>query len=208
MNTDDFEDPTSLSSSLVFNPQASLVNPPTKRTLTEVTDIRNQILKSKNGTKYKFSSIGKKNTLYFSLIEDIEFCPFLYEKRFSLDDFKEHHPAFLSLKTLSEVNNHIYKLLENKKISIDIEENKICNVASINMKIKNISREEMTKPFELELKMTDYKDDYLISLYNKQKNQIKILKKIKNIVENKLQSENPISKEIFNELNQAGYELE
>ena len=169
MNTDDFEDPTSLSSSLVFNPQASLVNPPTKRTLTEVTDIRNQILKSKNGTKYKFSSIGKKNTLYFSLIEDIEFCPFLYEKRFSLDD---------------------------------------CNVASINMKIKNISREEMTKPFELELKMTDYKDDYLISLYNKQKNQIKILKKIKNIVENKLESENPISKEIFNELNQAGYELE
>ena len=56
--------------------------------------------------------------------------------------------------------------------------------------------------------MTDYKDDYLISLYNKQKNQIKILKKIKNIVENKLESENPISKEIFNELNQVGYELE
>ena len=192
------------------NPEASLLNPQTKRKkdeTPEMVEIKDHILSSKNGTKYKFSIIGNNDTLHMTLIEDIEFCPFSYEQFFSLSDFVEHHLAFKSLDYLSQVNSHIDTLLKNNKISIDIEEDKIPDVVNINMKVKNISVEEMTKPFELKLKMTEDKDQNLIDLYRKQKKQIKILKNLKNLAENRLTKENPIYKEIYKTLCQTGYEL-
>ena len=173
----------------------------------KIIDIKNHILTSKNGTKYKFSCVGKKNTLRMSLIEDIEYCPFSYEQRFSLEDFIQHHLVFKSVKSLAEINNHIITLLKNGKISIDINENKISDEVDLNMKVVNISVEEMTKPFELQLKMTENKDKNLIDLYEKQKKQIKLLKKLKDLCENKLTSENPIHKEICKVFTKTGYEL-
>ena len=60
----------------------------------------------------------------------------------------------------------------------------------------DISEEFQSENFALTQKMTENKDEDLLHLYKIQKNEIKLLKEIKSMIEGKLPQENPIYKEI------------
>lgn len=117
-----------------------------------------------------------EDKLLIKVKENNEFAPFTYEGNFSREEFIGIHKIFKSCKSLDEILGHLKNLYKKKKLHInDVGDEKS---RKIYFNIMNISGEEKTDTLDLEREMVKNKDDALIQLYNEQKRQIKIIKKI------------------------------
>ena len=146
-------------------------------------------------TEYSFTIENEGDKLHFKIVETDEKCPFIFENTFDLDDFIEKHKAFKQCDNVSEVEQHFYKLFDKGKLSIfDLGDP---NEKNIQPKIGDISEEVDSFYFSLHKKYT-YNDEGVLELYNIYKKDKKVKDKIKEIILNKIEKENPLRKDILN----------
>ena len=145
--------------------------------------------------EYNLQLIKENDKIHFILKETKVFVPFTFEGYFSLDDFIKRHIGFKSCDNLDDVLKHLFHLYNNNKISINdlgYEQERYLFLMAW-----NISEEFQSEHFALARKMTENKDEDLLHLYKIQKNEIKLLKDIKSMIEEKLSHENPIYQNII-----------
>ena len=144
--------------------------------------------------EYTIRLIIENDKIHFILKETKVFVPFTFEGYFSLDDFIKRHIGFKSCNNLDDVLKHLYTLYNKNKISINnlgYEKERYLFLMAW-----NISEEFQSENFALTRKMTENKDEDLLHLYQIQKNEIKLLKDIKSMIEEQLSHENPIYQNI------------
>ena len=144
------------------------------------TLIKNKLLKDNSDIEYILEYRIENDAILFKIIENKVYCPFTFEKKLTMEDFIELHPAFKSCDNLKEVLRHLNNLYKENCIILD-------NIGGndqryMHFKIFDISEEIKTKDFILNQKMTEEKDKALEDLYNIQKKQIGLFKKIKSLV--------------------------
>ena len=155
---------------------------------------RMKLIENYNQVEYLFQFKKEGEYIHFILQENNVYAPFTFEGRFTMKDFITNHIAFTSCDDLDELTSHLYKLYNNKKIKIfPAAKNKLY----LFLTVKNISEETDSEPFELIIKMTEDKDIALFDLYNIQKDQLKLIQKLKTSVDDNLSRENPLYKEIY-----------
>ena len=160
----------------------------------EIDDNMKLIEKYKK-VEYLFQFKKENEYIHFILKENNVYAPFTFEGRFTMEDFIAKHIAFKSCDNLDELISHLYSLYNNKKIKIfkaGIEDK-----LQLFLTAWNISLENDSEPFELIRIMTEDKDRALFDLYNIQKDQLKLIEKIKVLLDDNLSEENPLYKEIY-----------
>ena len=144
-------------------------------TQEKISDVpENEQIKLNDDTIYRFSCTANENFLKFRLSEIGAFAPYIYEKNINLDGMREIHSMFNSCNDLKEVQEHIIRLFNDKKISLSQgkEESIILNITAHNIsEIQNIK-------LEIKRKMTSEKDESLLKLYDIEKKQSKLWKEI------------------------------
>ena len=139
-----------------------------------------KLLKDNYDVEYILEYTIENDSILFKIIENKVYSPFTFEAEFTLQDFIDHHAAFKSCDNLDEVLRHLDNLYKDNKIILD-------NISQADERylyfnIFDISEENRTKEFILKQKMTEEKDKALEDLYNIQKKQIELFKKIKSLV--------------------------
>ena len=153
-----------------------------------------KLVDSEDDIEYELLLFKENDKIHFILKETKIFVPFTFEGYFSLDDFIKRHNGFKSCDNLDDILKHLYNLYNKNKISINnlgYEKERYLFIMAW-----DISEEFQSENFALTQKMTENKDEDLLHLYKIQKNEIKLLKEIKSMIEGKLPKENPIYKEI------------
>ena len=95
-----------------------------------------------------------------------------------MKEFYKIHRIFKSCEDLETVKKHIDKLFADKKIKLTQEKE---DSIIFNIKALNIS-EEVKIEIQGERIITDEKDEALMKLYEIEKDQIKLMKEIKNYI--------------------------
>ena len=112
-------------------------------------------------------------------------CPFIYQRKLSLEDMIKIHNSFRACDDMEEVERHIKKLFRtNGKVWLTKNDNEDIESVNLNLKILFMADED-NRVIELYKVMTKEKDKALESLYKKQKEDAKIFKKIRKIFEEK-----------------------
>ena len=132
--------------------------------------------------------------IHFKIIENKVYAPFTFEGNFTMNDFIDHSPAFKSCDNLEEIIYHLNNLYTQNKITL----NNLGPVKEryLSFSLMNISEEVQTSDFILCLKMTENKDKALDDLYNIQCEHIELFKKIKILIEQNLEKDQPLLKKI------------
>ena len=166
-----------------------------------ISDVpENQRIKLNDDTIYRFSCTVNDDLLQLKLSEIGAFAPYIYQKIINLDGLKEIHRMFNSCNNIIDAQQHINKLFEDKKIILTKEKD---DFIILNITAYNISEIQIIR-IETERKMTSDKDESLLKLYEIEKKEIKLMKKLKNYANKLGENGNLILnkiKEIENNLN-------
>ena len=156
---------------------------------------KKMILKDINqDIEYIFTIKNEGDYLHFIATENDEYCPFLFENNFNLEDFIEHHKAFRACDNIGEIEQHFYKLYENGKL--DIAELVGQNEKQIKAKIGDISEEKDAQDFDL-IRKTKYTEEDVMNFYQIYKKDKILKQKIKEAVIKGLEGEHPVKKEVL-----------
>jgi hypothetical protein len=164
-------------------------------------------IKLNDDTIFRFESSVNDNNLSLKLSEIGAFSPYIYEVILSLEELINIHKMFKSCENIEEAKDHFDKLFELKQISLTQEEK---DHITFNIIAHDISIEEKFK-IDAIRKITTKKDESLMKLYEIEKKQLKLWKKLelfaekygtnKNSLLNKihlLKPKNPASQMILN----------
>ncbi len=147
----------------------------------KINDVpENERIKLDNDTIYRFSCSLNDDSIRLTLCEIGAFAPYLYRAILTLDGIKEKYKMFKSCDTLEQVQEHINRLFNDKKIKLTKEND---DTILFNLRVFDISYEKVIQ-IEAKRIMTTKKNDALINLYKIQKDQNKILKEIENYIQN------------------------
>ena len=139
---------------------------------------KDQIIKLDDDTIYRFSFSINHESLKLELNEIGAFAPYIYRRNLTLDEITTNYPMFRSCANLEAVEKHIRQLFKDNKIKLrkDREDSII-----LELTVYMISE---IKKIEIEVYriMTTKKDEALIKLYQIQKDEIKLLKEIDNLL--------------------------
>ena len=160
----------------------------------EQEDEKMIILAKNEEVEYYFNFFKEGNGIHFTLKESKVYSPFTFEGTFTLDEIIERHKGFKACDDINEAIGHLKVLFANNKITIENSDYK--EERYLYLKAWDISEEFDSERFALKRKMTDNKDKALLDLYNIQKEQIKLLKKMQKY----LTEEHPLNKEISENL--------
>lgn len=161
--------------------------------ITKPADVeKDKIIKLNENTIYQFDCIVKDNYLSLILSEINLLAPFVYQRDITLKELIEINKIFQACDDLNEAKDHIEKLFKKKMIKLSQDENQK-NTITFKTKANYISYET---EFEIiaERVMTEYKEPYLMKLYNIEKFQEKYIRGIEAILEK--YKNNPLSKKI------------
>ena len=143
-------------------------------------DKKKQIKLEGQDTLFEFTIEVEDNYLILKLSEIDALAPFIYIKKITLEEMRIVHKMFKACDDLNEVKNHIETLFNNRRIKLTPkDEDKV----TFNIKALYISYEDPIT-IDVEREMTDDKDPYLLKLYELQKEKLKLLYEIENIVKN------------------------
>ena len=166
---------------------------------------KKMLLKDSEDIEYILEFQIESDKIHFTIIENNVYAPFTFEEYFSLQDFIERHAIFKACDNLEEVLYHLKNLYTKNKITLNNlgpkEERYLC------FTVMDISRESNTQDFVLKLKMTSDKDKALADLYEIQKDQIKLFKKIKELTQKNLPNEHPFKKNISKLLDECNSKI-
>ena len=156
------------------------------------------ILIDDNKKEYIFKLELEANSIHFWLKENKVYAPFTFENSYTLEDLIKLHKAFKACDDIEEVYKHFLNLYKKGRlILMDIISREKLLINCIIYYISESDKENFD--LFLEKKMTEEKDEALLELYKKQKEQLAKLKKIKKYIGDGLAMEHPMFKEI-NEL--------
>ena len=147
-----------------------------------------------DGVEYKLDFKIDGDSIHFTIRENKVYSPFTFEAKFTMKDFVNSHCAFKSCDNLEEIITHLNQLYKDNKIKLSNSGGSKERI--LNFNIFNISEEVTTEDFNIKLLMTENKDEALEELYNIQKKQLELLKKIKLLIGKDLAKENPLYKAI------------
>ena len=123
---------------------------------------------------FKFECENMNENLRIGLIEINAYSPYYYEAFFSKDDLDEKNDVFRAKRTIDEIIVSLLKLFEKMGSLGNTERNNII----VSFQIPSFEECEEIK-FELEKKTVEDKDAALLDLFDIQKDNIKILNKIR-----------------------------
>ena len=139
---------------------------------------KNERIELDNDTIYRFSCTVKNNLLTLRLSEIGSFAPFIYETELTIEDIHSNYKMFRSCDTLEEVKSHIDKLFNKKQFKLKKEKEGFIKFIITTHHISKIVVIEV----EAKRIMTCKKDEALLKLYKIEKDEIKLLKEIENII--------------------------
>ena len=139
---------------------------------------KNERIELDNDTIYRFSCTVKNNLLTLRLSEIGSFAPFIYETELTIEDIHSNYKMFRSCDTLEEVKTHIDKLFNKKQFKLKKEKEGFIKFIITTHHISKIVVIEV----EAKRIMTCKKDEALLKLYKIEKDEIKLLKEIENII--------------------------
>ena len=173
--------------------------------MTEEEGMKLKIDSLDGEVEYLLKMTKEGDHIHFMLRECNLFPPFTFEGDYTMKDFISKHVAFKSCDNLDELLEHLSNLYKQNKIELsNLGGNE---ELQLRLTIWDISVEEKTEPFIVELKMTENKDEDLAKLYEIQNTQVEILKQIKEYVKKNMENQNPISKKILELLKDCPIEL-
>ena len=161
--------------------------------IKEVDKDKRKYLSEKN-QMFKFECEVGDGQMRIGLKEINCYSPYYYEKFYTLKEFTEEKKEFSSAKTLEELKLHLHNLFKNEAAvleSVDGGEK-----IRIHVKVLNISV-EMKDFIELDRKTIDDKDEGLLYLYDIQKKNNNLLKKIESICQDDKFKEEKVAKDII-----------
>ena len=123
---------------------------------------------------FKFECENINEQLRIGLIEINAYSPYYYEAFFSKDDLDEKNDVFRAKRTIDEIIVSLLKLFEKRGSLGNTEGDNII----VSFQIPSFEEYEEIK-FELEKKTVEDKDAALLDLFDIQKDNIKILNKIR-----------------------------
>ena len=136
-------------------------------------------LKGKD-TLFQFSCKAIDDKLCLKLTEIDALAPFYYIREIDREGLEQKHRLFKSLENLEKAAYHINRLFKQGRIQLDQEKED-----EIIFKIKaDYISEEVSFDIEAERRMTDKPDAMMLKLYKIQKQQIKKIKEIENLILN------------------------
>ena len=136
-------------------------------------------------TVFEFSCnyIKEDGELCLELSEIGAICPFIYQRKLTIEDMQKIHKAFKACDNMEEVEKHIKRLFKTGgKVWLTKNENEDIESVNLNLKIAFMAGED-DRVIELYKVMTSEKDKALESLYKKQKDDAKVFKKIRKTFE-------------------------
>ena len=139
---------------------------------------KNERIELDNDTIYRFSCTVNNNLLTLRLSEIGSFAPFIYETELTIEDIHSNYKMFRSCDTLEEVKSHIDKLFNKKQFKLKKEKEGFIKFIITTHHISKIVVIEV----EAKRIMTCKKDEALLKLYKIEKDEIKLLKEIENII--------------------------
>ena len=151
-----------------------------------------KLLKDSEDVEYILDFKEENDKIHFKIVENKLYAPFTFEGSFSMEDFRERHSAFNSCDDLNEIIHHLNNLYDKKKITLN--NLGLDNERTLNFNIWDISKEEDTEDFAINLLMTKEKDKALEDLCSIQNSQLELLKKIKILLEKNVSNESPFKK--------------
>ena len=131
-------------------------------------------IKLDENTIFRFSREVRNSCLFLKLTEIGAFSPHFYEKMLTLDKIREIHRMFRACDNIQEVKEELDKLFKKKKINLIKENDKTVTLVITGYLLSSIE----TFKIECDMKITTFKDDALMTLYNIEKRQIKIWKEL------------------------------
>ena len=145
----------------------------------KISDVPQDVqIKLDENTIFRFSSEVRNNCLFLKLTEIGAFCPHFYEQMLTLDKIREIHKMFRACDNLQEVKEYLDILFKKKKFKLTKENDKTLTLEITGYLLSSIE----TFKIECDMKITTFKDDSLMILYNIEKRQIKMWKELEQYV--------------------------
>jgi len=142
---------------------------------TKVCDVsQDEQIKLDDNTIFRFSSEVKNNCLFLKLSEIGAFSPYFYEQMLTLDKIREIHRMFRACDDLKEVKEELDKLFKKRNIKLKKENDKTITMVITGYLLSS------TETFKIEcnMKITTFKNESLMMLYDIEKKQIKLWKEL------------------------------
>ena len=131
-------------------------------------------IKLDENTIFRFSSEVRNSCLFLKLTEIGAFSTHFYEKMLTLDRIREIHRMFRACDNLQQVKEVLDKLFKKKNIKLIKENDKTVTLEITGYLLSSIE----TFKIDCDMKITTFKDDALMTLYNIEKRQIKAWKEL------------------------------
>ena len=152
----------------------------------KISDVKKESqIKLDEDTFFEFSctASNEKDELCLELSEIGALCPFIYQKKLSLDDMISKHKAFRICNDVQEVKEHIDRLFNQKgKIKLSKNNNEDNKSVILTLKVSLFAKEDDIF-IELNQLMTTEKNEILEELYKIEKNSDKVFKNLKKYME-------------------------
>ena len=152
----------------------------------KISDVKKESqIKLDEDTFFEFSctASNEKDELCLELSEIGALCPFIYQKKLSLDDMISKHKAFRTCNDVQEVKEHIDRLFNQKgKIKLSKNNNEDNKSVILTLKVSLFAKEDDIF-IELNQLMTTEKNETLEELYKIEKNSDKVFKNLKKYME-------------------------
>ena len=152
----------------------------------KISDVKKESqIKLDEDTFFEFSCTASKDKdeLCLELSEIGALCPFIYQKKLSLDDMISKHKAFRTCNDVQEVKEHIDRLFNQKgKIKLSKNNNEDNKSVILTLKVSLFAKEDDIF-IELNQLMTTEKNETLEELYKIEKNSDKVFKNLKKYME-------------------------
>ena len=168
-------------------------------------DNKQMLLRDSDDIEYILEFTIEDDHIHFKIVENKVYAPFTFESNFNMKDFRDRSSVFEACDTLDEVLYHLKNLYNQNKITLDNLGPK--KERYLTFSVMDISEEVNTQYFTIYLEMTENKDKALEDLYNIQKDQIELFKKIKNLVEKNLAKEHPLKKSLDDIFDECGSKI-
>ena len=152
----------------------------------KISDVKKESqIKLDEDTFFEFSctASNEKDELCLELSEIGALCPFIYQKKLSLDDMISKHKAFRTCNDVQEVKEHIDRLFNQKgKIKLSKNNNEGNKSVILTLKVSLFAKEDDIF-IELNQLMTTEKNETLEELYKIENNSDKVFKNLKKYME-------------------------
>ena len=131
-------------------------------------------IKLDENTIFRFSSEVRNNCLFLKLTEIGAFSPHFYEQMLTLDKIREIHRMFRACDNLEIVKEELDKLFKKKNFKLIKKNDKTVTLVITGYLLSS------TETFEIEcdMKITTFKNESLMILYDIEKKQIKLWKEL------------------------------